>query len=405
MNETVIETQGRHPIEDPIHATRGRWPRGLIALLVARAVNQLGAFAMAFLAVTLVTVYDVDLSTAGMVVSLFGLATIPSRLMGGRLADRFGRRPTIIAGLLGCAVALAVIAASANVAGAGAGAVLLGLAFEIYEPASQALLAELIPSGQRTEAFGLLGVALATASVGSGALAAVLGGLSLRWLFVADATTCLAAAMLVAVIVRDPRTTPPTPHPEPSPWRDPRLLIMLGLGIGIALSWNLETNALPLTVRARGLEPALTGWILAVSALVTVAGQRLLRGDKGRRPHTLLACGLVLEGLGFAVLAGSASLPALMVGRAIVALGQVFLLGPPYALVAGLCSDGSRAQYLAAFGTCWGVAQTLGPILATRLLAQGVTTVWLTGAGLCLALAALQPLAARHTQSAAPGPR
>ena len=78
-----------------------------------------------------------------------------------------------------------------------------------------------------------------------------------------------------------------------------------------------------------------------------------------------------------------------------MALGQVLLLGPPYAVVAGLADDGSRAGYLAAYGTCWGIAQTLGPLASTRLLSIGVPAAWLTGAALCVLLAALVPFAGR----------
>ncbi|HXC81449.1 MAG TPA: MFS transporter, partial [Trebonia sp.] len=130
----------------------GGWPRPVRALVLARAVNQLGAFAMSFLAVELVHVYGASLVTAGWVVALFGLATVPSRLAGGRMADRFGRRPTIVLGLLGCSVSLLVIAVSPGVGGAAVGAALLGLAFEIYEPPSQALLAEMVAPERRPQA-------------------------------------------------------------------------------------------------------------------------------------------------------------------------------------------------------------------------------------------------------------
>ena len=76
------------------------------------------------------------------------------------MASRLGRRPTIVLGLLGCSVALLVIAVSPGVSGAAAGAVLLGLAFEIYEPPSRALLAEIVAPERRQQAFGLLGAAL-----------------------------------------------------------------------------------------------------------------------------------------------------------------------------------------------------------------------------------------------------
>jgi MFS family permease len=369
------------------------WPRPVRALLLARAVNQLGAFAMSFLAVALVHVYGASLITAGWVVALFGLATVPSRLAGGRLADRLGRRPTIVLGLLGCSVALLVIAVSPGIGGAAAGAALLGLAFEIYEPPSQALLAEMVAPEQRPQAFGLLGAALAAAGVGAGILAVLLGGVSLRLLFVADSVTCVAAAALVLLWVPEPSAARPTASGG-NPWRDGRLLVMLGVGTGFAFAWNLSVTALPLTVAARGRGPAETGWLLAVAAAVTIAGQRLLR-SAAARPFFLMTAGLAIVAAGFAVVAVADVMPLLCLGAATVALGQVFLLGPPYAIVVGLADDVSRAGYLAAYGTCWGIAQTLGPLAWTHLLSYGVPAAWLTGAALCVLLAALVPFAGR----------
>jgi MFS family permease len=363
------------------HESRG-WPRPVRALVLARAVNQLGAFAMSFLAVMLVHVDGASLVTAGWVVALFGLATVPSRLAGGRMADRLGRRPTIVLGLLGCSVALLVIAVSPGIAGAAAGAALLGLAFEIYEPPSQALLA-----------FGLLGAALAAAGVGAGILAVLLGGVSLRLLFVADSATCVAAAALILLWVHEPSAARPATSGG-TPWRDGRLLVMLGVGTGFAFAWNLSVTALPLTVAARGLGPAETGWLLAVEAAVAIAGQRFLRGAAAR-PFFLMAAGIAIVAAGFAVVAFADVMPLLCVGAATVALGQVFLLGPPYAVVAGLADDVSRARYLAAYGTCWGIAQTLGPLAWTHLLSIGVPVAWLTGAALCVLLTVLVPFAGR----------
>ena len=75
--------------------------RPVLVLVAARAVNQLGAFTLPFLAVVLVRDRHASLATAGLVTALFGVATIPSRLAGGRLADRIGNRGTIVLGLTG----------------------------------------------------------------------------------------------------------------------------------------------------------------------------------------------------------------------------------------------------------------------------------------------------------------
>jgi len=63
--------------------------------------------------------------------------------------------------------------------------------------------------------------------------------------------------------------------------------------------------------------------------------------------------------------------------------------------VSAFADDRSRAGYLAAYGTCWGIAQTLGPLASTRLLSTGVPAAWLTGAALCVLLAALVPFAGK----------
>jgi hypothetical protein len=57
--------------------------------------------------------------------------------------------------------------------------------------------------------------------------------------------------------------------------------------------------------------------------------------------------------------------------------------------------DISRARYLAAYGTCWGIAQTLGPLAWTHLLSVGVPVAWLIGAALCVLLTVLVPFAGR----------
>lgn len=357
---------------------------------------------MLFLTVTLVNTFGASLNIAGQVVAIFGLATIPSRLIGGRMADHLGRRATIMIGLCGCAAGLLIIAGSPGIAGAAVGAVVLGLFFEIYEPPSQALLAELVPPGRRPEAFGLLGAALAVAAVAAGAVAALLGSFGLRWLFVADAATCLASAALVLAWVRSPRPIRSARRmPGMRPWRDRRLLIMLGICTGLALAWILGVTALPLTVAARGDDPSRTGWLLAIGALVTIAGRPLLRRADAR-PFTLMAIGLVLVAAGFAVYALGAAFGWLILGAAVVSLGQVFLLGPPYAVAAGLADDGSRAGYLAVFGTGWGIAQAVGPIAASRLLTAGVSVTWFSGSALCLVLAILLPLAARGVRGPQP---
>ena len=250
-------------------------------LVVARAVNKIGAFTLPFLGVVLTVEFGASLAEAGVILALFGAATIPSRLLGGHLADRLGRRRTIVLGLTGCAVAQTWIALSHALWSAVLATVLLGLAFEIYEPPSQAMIADVTSPSDRPAAYGLYSAALAAAGVLAGLLAAAISHVDLRWLFVADALTCLACAVLVALAlpgeVRRETEEVVVRSKEVSVWRDRRLLLLLASGTVFATIYMQLVIGVPLTLLEQGLPKSGTGFILAVSAVTLIVAQRLLR--------------------------------------------------------------------------------------------------------------------------------
>jgi MFS family permease len=377
-------------------------------LVAARAVNRLGAFTLPFLSVTLVAELGASVAEAGYLLAAFGVATIPSRLLGGRLSDRWGMRTTIVGGLVATALAQLLVAASQTLTQATGAVVLLGLAFEVYEPPSQSLVADAASPEERPVAFGLLAAALAAAGMGAGLLAAMLAGVDLRWLFVADAVTCLACAAVVRWRLpgRVDSLPPQVAGPDRGPWRDRRLLVLLALGTAFAVVYLQVVVTLPLTVTARGLSASTVGLLLTVSAATIVLAQPLLAIPALRRlddptalaiGHVVLAAGLVLTGL-------ATSLAAYVAATVVWSLGDLVLLGRVYTLVSAIAPAGARGAYLAAFGTSWGIAGVIAPLLGTQLLAlTGPVVTWSALAGMCLAIAAAYLRARGRLGLALPG--
>ncbi|WP_370097145.1 MFS transporter [Streptacidiphilus sp. MAP12-20] len=362
-------------------------------------VNRLGAFSLPFLTALISADYGASVTTAGLATAAFGLATIPSRLAGGRLADRAGPRFTIVLGLSCCALAQLGIAASGSLVAVIGCAVLLGLAFEVYEPPSQAIISESVPPEQRVRAFSLFSAALAAGGMGAGLLAALLGHWDLRWLFVADAATCLGCALLVRVAL--PPDRPARAHEPPAsspaghalgPLRDRALLTMLLTGSAYALINQQTVMSLPLTLAEQGRPAADAGLLFTAAAITTVLAQPLIRVPRLSRLTTpaALALGHLLLAAGLLGYAAAHSLPASIGATAVWSLGDLLVMGRAYALVADLAPTGASGRYLAVFGTSWGVAATLAPVLGTQLLAHaGATVLWTSMAGACVALAAL----------------
>lgn len=380
-------------------------PRQVRVLAAARAVNQLGAFSLAFLTVMICRVLGASMATAGAVSALFGLATIPSRLLGGRLADRLGRRRTILAGLTGCAVAQLGIAAAPDLAVAAVCAVLLGLAFEIYEPPSQAMIADATEPGQRTHAYALLTIALAVGNMGAGLIADAVGHSGLRWLFVVDAASCMSCAVIVRLALPAGDRRPgarATPSPDDglavrtavSPWRNPALLAMTAAGTMFALVYMLILIALPLSLSAHGLNPASAGLVMATATLTLVVTRPALRISLLARLSGQVACGagFALMAAGLAGYATAHSLAGLLAPTAIWSAGNLLLSGRAFAVVTALAPPGAAARYLAVYGLSWGIATVAAPVLATQVIGSlGPEALWSGCAVLCATMSCGQP--------------
>lgn len=383
-------------------ASHRRLPAIVWVLVVARGVNRLGAFTLPFLAVVLTVELGATVAEAGLVLTVFGVATLPSRVFGGWLADRLGRRWTIVFGLVGCAVGQVWIAASGSLWSAVPAVVVLGLAFEIYEPPSQAIIADVTEPADRPAAYGLLGAVMAVAGVVAGLLAAWLGQWDLRWLFVADAVSCLACAVLVAIALPGGVQAAPA---AAAVWRDRRLLLVLASGTVFAVLAMVIVFSLPLTLLDRGVPASGIGLILAVSAIAQVAVQPVLRTRRLQAlenfqamtlGYVLLAVGLIANGF-------SHSLPAFMAAAVVWSLADLILIGRALPIVAELAPEHARGRYLATYGLSWGVATAVAPLLSTQVYeAAGPVGLW-TGCGLvAVALAALQPRLRREVRSQPP---
>lgn len=323
------------------------------ALIAVRVLNQLGAYALGFLAV----LAGPHLAPAALAV--FGVAALVSRWAGGLLLDRLTPRRTVTLGLAATGAALLVLAAARTPAQVVAAVGLVGLAFEIYEPATQELLARATCGGQRRTAYALLGSALVAAGAVGGLLAAVLLPLGVRWLMVTDAVTCLLAAALTLVIPVGPAVRQVRVRDR---WRPPARLVRATVaGTAFAYGYLGVVMFVPLVLLQRGAPRWLPGLVMAGAALPAPLAARLshrrLEGGHGR----VLGTGSSAMGvLALLMAAGHDvrwTVPAYL---AWTAAGGV-VLGRWQAMIAEVAPEPDRARWFAFFGCSWGLAQPTVP--------------------------------------------
>jgi MFS family permease len=334
------------------------------------------------------------------VVALYGVGMIVAGPLGGLLADRWGRKPTMLAGL-GCG-ALAVAALPF----ARAPALLAALAFlcaapgDLYRPAISAAVADLVPPSDRPRAWGLIYWA-ANIGLAIGLLAAgLMAERSFAALFLADAATTLICAGIVLALV--PETRPAGVVHAPAlaglarVFRDGPFVAFLLLclaQLAVFTQWQL---ALPVDMAAHGLGPSAYALLMGLNCAGVVVLQPLLAPRlRGLDAARLMAISALLFGVGYGVNALGGSVAVYALGTACWTVGEV--IGFPVA--AGIVSDlepvSLRGRYQGAYSMTWGLAFTLSPLAAGEVLGRaGAPALWLG----CLAASAA--VAAGHLLTA-----
>ncbi|MGA5818632.1 MDR family MFS transporter [Kitasatospora sp. NPDC094028] len=397
-----------------VKETVGGLPREFWWLWVSTLVNKLGAFVVTFLALYLTTDRGYSASYAGLVASLFGLGSAIAALGAGVLADRIGRRPTLVAAQLGTAASTAVLGFMDGQVAIAVVAFLVGLCNNATRPPTSAIIADLVPAEDRVRAYSLNYWAI---NIGFGLSAAVAGLIATHGyltLFVLDALTTLVCA--VVIFIRVPETRPPAAAPgagqsaaEPrtgllTVFRDAPFMAVVGLNLLLALIFQQGSTTLAVDMGASGITSTEYGLVIGLNGLLIVVLQiPLTRWMEGRSRTGLLIASCLFAGWGFglAALAGSSAwLFALSV--AVWTVGEILNAPTTMGLVAELAPARARGRYQGVYSLSWSLASFLGPAAGGVLLDRaGPGTLWLV-CGLCGTVAAFGHLAlGRRTARAA----
>ncbi|RLK13997.1 MFS transporter [Micromonospora sp. M71_S20] len=186
--------------------TAGGLPATFWYLWAGLLINRAGAFAMLFLSLYLTEARGVSEALTGTVVGAYGLGGAGGVLLGGVLADRWGRRSTLLAAHLATAALMVGLAFSRHLVMIAALAALVGVAHSMPSPAFVAAIVDVVPERRRSRAFNLqfwaFNLGMAVASL----LAGLLAEASFVALFLVDAAATVLAAAVIAWKV--PETLP-----------------------------------------------------------------------------------------------------------------------------------------------------------------------------------------------------
>lgn len=319
----------------------------------------------------------------GVVVGAFAISALVGRPVGGRLADRHGRKTIHATGLAICALAGLLLFLPFGVAGLIFARLVVGLGDGWVFTAGVTWIVDLAPEERRGQTIGMFGLSIwggltFGSVIGEGMYA--LGGYDAVWAFATLAPLAgllvarlvpeapptaqpvneeLAAAELGAAVVPGPGAPAPAPARAAGHWI-PREAVRPGMALALAnIGFGTMAGFVVLLLAERGIGHGAAAFTV-FSASVVVS--RLLLGrlpDIVGPRRTALGAGLV-QGLGLIGVGAAQSLPAALVAAAVMGTGMSLLFPSLALLVVDRVEPARRGAAMGAFTAFFDLGVGLG---------------------------------------------
>ncbi|MFI0983368.1 MDR family MFS transporter [Streptomyces sp. NPDC021093] len=362
-------------------------PREFWWLWTSTLVNRLGAFVATFMALYLTLDRGYSATYAGLVAALHGLGGVVSSLGAGVMADRLGRRPTLLIAQTSTAFSVALLGFVQQPVAIAGVAFLVGMASNASRPAVQAMMADIVKPEDRVRAFSLnywaINLGFAVSSAGAGFLAEY----SYRAGFLIEAAMTLACAVVVFLKLPESRPERTVAEKAADPevglgtvLRDGRFMSVVGLSFLVALIFQQGYVALPVAMGTDGFSSSDFGTAIAVNGVLIVALQiPVTRFIEHRDPRRLLVVSSLLAGYGFGLTAFAGSLGVYALTVCVWTLAEIINSPVQTGLVVRLSPTHGRGRYQGMYTMSWAVAALAAPLLGGYVIDR-LGAAWLWGA-------------------------
>ena len=364
-------------------------PRNIWFLSLITLVNRCGAMVIAFIMLYLKDQLHFSIRDAGYVMGCFGAGALLGSYSGGWLTDRLGYYRVQIWSLALNGVALLAMMLVRDFWWMCGMVFTMSVISEAFRPANSVAINLHCTPETRTRSVSLYRMA---ANIGW-TVAPVVGGLLVafgwHWLFWVDGLTCIAAALLVRRLLppsAEPTASKPAAPDEPmvadiSPYRDRRFLWFICLTILNAVVFMQFLWTVPVFFKdvyhwpeyQIGLMAALNGLI------VFMVEMPLIYRIEGRRTSLyFVRIGLILYALAYlAFQVPPGGIWSALLFTVAISFGEIFVM--PFSSNHVYSSMGTtrQGQYVALYTMAYSVANIIGPLLGTQVIANwGYTTLW-----------------------------
>lgn len=333
---------------------------------------------------------DLPLAQVATLMTINAISSVISSFLAGSIADRLGRKGVMLISLFADAFLFILLAGAETYLAFALLMALRGFANPLYRVGADAMLADLIPQEQRTEAYSIIRM-INNAGIAIGPIAGgLLAARSYNLAFYAAATGMTLYGLLLAFFARE--TLVRGEHKaKPAPERfggydkvlsdmrfTPFISLMMFGWVTATLMWIIMPKY---AYDNFGITENVYGPIPTTNALMVVFLQMFITMFTRKHPPlAMMALGMSLYAIANGLVSLSSSFWGFWLAMVVMSFGELIIVPPASTYVANIAPAEMRGRYMSIFGLTWAFGQGVGPVLGGLLNDNfGPRSIWIGG--------------------------
>ena len=364
-------------IFNPIKTLYLSYPRQYWLMIVGIVIATAGgSMIWPFLLIYAGGKLSLPLSTVATLITVNAGTGLIASFIAGTLADKIGRKVVMNFSLTFNGFAYFLLIFADTYPQFFALMILAGMSNPLYQVGADAMLADMIPSEKRTDAYAINRIANNAAFALGPAVGGFLAVKSYNYALIGAAIGYLLYSIILFLfmketLVRENRTPSPETKPEKMITSYSRvfqdkhfiafvLIISMGL-IAPTLMWVL----MPVYTKTNyNINEALYGWIPTTNALMCVFLQYpVINATRHRPALPVLAAGMAIYALGTGTIALMSGFWGFWLSMVIITFGELTLVPTASKFVADISPADLRGRYMSLHWLGWGIARALAPLI------------------------------------------
>ena len=327
----------------------------------------------------------------------FGTGLFAS-FIAGTLADKIGRKIVMVISLAANGLIYLFMMQANSYAAFALLMFLAGLANPLYQVGADAMLADLIPSEQRNDAYAINRIMNNAGFALGPAVGGFMAAISYNYAFLGAAAGMLIYSLLLLFLAHETleKPTDKLSHKKPDGgyakvFKDRGYVVfVLMLGGGLIAPGMLWVLLAVYTKSNFGMPESQFGWIPTTNAIMCVFVQYFVTQITRRyRPLPVAAAGMLIYALGVGSVALMSNFWGFWLSMVIMTFGELTLVPTASTYVANISPANLRGRYMSVYWLAWGISRSGAPLIGGWLNDKiSPHAIWVGGLviGICSAL-------------------